>query len=111
MLYLDDSGCVDSSRLDLYLEANGYAALLMVETVTDDMLEFLEYMRSMTSSPLSEFDDTWSPLPQVMEDSASFVDVITHKDNDRQNTIETLTVDGGLFNFFTTANCIEGKNI
>ena len=87
MLYLDDSGCVDSSRQDLYLEANGYAAMLMVETVTDDMLEFLEYMRSMTSTPLSEFDDTWSPLPQVMEEASSFVDVITHKDNDRQNTI------------------------
>ena len=50
------------------VEANGYGAILMVETVTEELLEFLDIMSVMTNKQLRSYSDQWSPLPQTMED-------------------------------------------
>ena len=73
-------------------------------------MSFLKEMSDMTSQPLSSFNDEWTPLPQVMENPVDQVDQITisHKGDIRKTDLEIINVDGGLYNFFTIGNFIEG---
>ena len=102
--------CDGTVTLDLYLEPYGYGAILMVETVTDEILEFLDVMSVMTNKSLSEYDDSWTPLQQEMEDPMNFVDQITDSNSEKQSSIETINVEGGVYSFFTMGNCIEGES-
>ena len=91
------------------VEANGYGAILMVETVTEELLEFLDIMSVMTNKQLRSYSDQWSPLPQTMEDPGKYADH-TKKTGQRRE-LETIDVPGGLYNFYTLGNCIEGDRI
>ena len=102
------TGC---SHQGLNIEANGYGALLMTPGMDEDLVLFLEDMREMTSKPLADYNDEWSPLPQIMEDSANFVDYIADKPGQVKQELDTIYVEGGFYNFFTLANCIEGDRL
>jgi len=105
--------CSGQRSLNISIEANGYGAMLMSQSADDEIMSFLKEMSEMTSQPLSSFNDEWTPLPQVMENPVSQVDKIPipHKGDIRKSDLEIINVDGGLYNFFTIGNFIEGDRL
>jgi len=71
----------------------------------------MDYMKEMTSKPLADYNDDWSPLSQVMENPSNFVDYIEEKPRHVKQELETIYVEGGFYSFFTLANCIEGDRL
>ena len=106
---LDDSLCSGSKTHTITLEAYGFGAIMMVETVTEELLEFLNIMMMMTSRELRSYNGDWNPLPQTMEEPERFVDHVVR--NQQRQELETIEVPGGLYNFYTMGNCIEGDRI
>ena len=70
----------------------------MVESVTEELLEFLDIMSVMTNKQLRSYSDEWSPLPQTMEEPGKYVDHIGKRPETRHE-LETIDVPGGLYNF------------
>lgn len=59
----------DPSQLNYVfpIEANGFAAILCVDEVDQELQDLLDEMKTMTTDkPLSSFDDTWKWLTQEM---------------------------------------------
>ena len=74
---LGDSLCSSGQWTQtINVEASGYGAIMMVESVTEELLEFLDIMSVMTNKQLREYSDQWSPLPQTMEEPGKYVDRI-----------------------------------
>ena len=80
----------------------------MTQSYDEELMAFLKEMSDMTNLPLSSFDDEWTPLPQIMEDPVAQAYQFPDKGEITKSDIEIVNVDGGLYNFFTIGNFIEG---
>merc|ERR1711936_871225 len=70
----DNYVCAEGQMtVNVTIETSGYGAIVMVETLDEELMDFLATMNEMTSIPLGVFDDTWSPLTQIMEETEKFV--------------------------------------
>merc|ERR1711892_334326 len=89
------------------IEPAGYGAVLLVENIDDDLTEFIDIMAEMSKHPLSEYDDEWRPLQQVIEEiQPSISEQIPYRTDDN-----FILVEGGLLPFFVVGNCIEGDRL
>jgi len=62
-----EKNLVSQNHYSLDIEANGFAAILAVDEVDEELDTLLEEMRNMSSAgPLSSFDNEWKFLTQQL---------------------------------------------
>ena len=112
-IVFDEFVCAEGQMTgNVTIEANGYGALVMVEALDEELMDFLAIMNEMTITPLGVFDDTWSPLTQTMEDPEKFVRRTWNLDQTGEaEDLETVMVEGGDYSFYSVGNFIEGDRL
>ena len=105
---LDETDACDGVwSVQVDIEASGYGAVLMTEEVGDEELIFLDLMAAMTEYPLSSYNDDWTPLTQTVETRLADENVTASG----EGVEDVVMVEGGIFNFFSIGNCIEGDRL
>ena len=74
---LDGISCDSQTKtatLNLFVESAGYGAIsvTLAEAVDENIEEFLSIMQDLTSIPLHDYRNTWTFLPQEVQDLKSF---------------------------------------
>ena len=104
MICNEDEGISWFARISI--ESGGIGAVLWTETedlAASGLEKLLTTMEAMTELPLASFNNTWTPLQQVLEDTAmtEFHDRVFVPSNN------SVLVPGGGFNFTVAGNAIE----
>merc|ERR1719315_80470 len=89
------------------IEPEGYGAVLLTENKDEELESFIALMADMSKLPLSEYDDEWRPLQQVIEDIQPSI----YEQKPFQIDDDFLLVEGGFLPFFVVGNCIEGDRL